>query len=85
MPAGMAPDPYDDAFRNRFLGVGKNRGVLKGIFYRFKGIFLEFRDAEPGPRAWKQDFQIFRGSLKSQKLRSQKFCDFNFVICDLIL
>jgi hypothetical protein len=33
MPAGMAPDPYYDAFRNRFLGVGKNRGVLKDIFY----------------------------------------------------
>jgi hypothetical protein len=39
MTAVMAPDPYYDAFRNRFLGVGKNRGVLKGIFYRFKGIF----------------------------------------------
>jgi hypothetical protein len=39
MTAVMAPDPYYDAFRNRFLGVGKNRGVLKDIFYRFKDIF----------------------------------------------
>jgi hypothetical protein len=42
MHAGMAPDPYYDAFRNRFLGVGKNRGVLTGIFYRFKDIFYNF-------------------------------------------
>jgi hypothetical protein len=39
MPVGMAPDPYYDAFRNRFLGVVKNRGVEKDIFYRFKNIF----------------------------------------------
>lgn len=53
MQLQLVANPFFDQYiYSRFLRIGKNRGVLKGIFYRFKGI----RGAEPGPRAWEKEF-----------------------------